>query len=127
MGRGRAVPDEVEAEMVYSFAPAASNVPTDGSFVGSWTGDGGSQRAALSGCRLRSSVSGFWKSLERYARRVAQELAERASERRMLNGVCAGTIPLDLLLSGKQMTRKAPDEAVKDRVDVQALAAAQKT
>jgi hypothetical protein len=45
-------------------------------------------------------------------------------ERRVLHGVGARTIPLDLLLSGKQMTREAPDEATKDRADVQALAAA---
>jgi hypothetical protein len=45
-------------------------------------------------------------------------------ERRVLRGVGARTIPLDLLLSGKQMTREAPDEATKDRADVQALAAA---
>jgi hypothetical protein len=45
-------------------------------------------------------------------------------ERRVLNGVGARTIPLDLLRSGKQMTREAPDEAAKDRADVQALAAA---
>ena len=48
-------------------------------------------------------------------------------ERRMLNGVGARTIPLDLLLSGKQMTREAPDEAAKDRADVQALSAARRT
>ena len=39
----------------------------------------------------------------------------------------ARTIPLDLLRSGKQMTRAAPDEAAKDRADVQALAAARRT
>jgi hypothetical protein len=44
-------------------------------------------------------------------------------ERRVLHGVDARTIPLDLLRSGKQMTREAPDEAAKDRADVQALAA----
>ena len=48
-------------------------------------------------------------------------------ERRLLNGVGARTIPLDLLLSGKQMTREAPDEAAKDRADVQALAAARRS
>lgn len=45
-------------------------------------------------------------------------------ECRVLNGVSARTIPLDLLRSGKQMTREAPDEAAKDRADVQALEAA---
>src|ERR671910_544885 len=44
-------------------------------------------------------------------------------ERRVLNGVGARAIPLDLLLSGKQMTREAPDEAAKDRADVHALQA----
>jgi hypothetical protein len=48
-------------------------------------------------------------------------------ERQVLNGVGARTIPLDLLRSGKQMTRDAPDEAAKDRADVQALAAARRT
>ena len=48
-------------------------------------------------------------------------------ERRVLNGVGARTIPLDLLRSGKQMTREAPDEAANDRADVQALAAARRT
>jgi hypothetical protein len=45
-------------------------------------------------------------------------------ERRVLNGVGARTISLELLRGGKQMTREAPDEAAKDRADVQALAAA---
>ncbi len=48
-------------------------------------------------------------------------------ERRTLHGVVARTIPLDLLLTGKQMTRDKPDEAAKDRADVQALAAARRT
>ena len=48
-------------------------------------------------------------------------------ERRVLHGVGARTIPLDLLRSGKQMTRHAPDEAAKDRADVQALGSAQRT
>jgi hypothetical protein len=47
-------------------------------------------------------------------------------ERGVLNGVGARTIPLELLRSGKQMTREAPDEAAKDRADVQALAAARR-
>jgi hypothetical protein len=47
-------------------------------------------------------------------------------ERRVLNGVGARTIPLDLLRGGKQMTRDAPDEAAKDRADVQALGAVRK-
>jgi Aminoglycoside-2''-adenylyltransferase len=42
-------------------------------------------------------------------------------ERRLLHSVGARTIPLELLRSGKQMTRDAPDEAAKDRADVQAL------
>jgi Aminoglycoside-2''-adenylyltransferase len=42
-------------------------------------------------------------------------------ERRVLHDVGARVIPLDLLRSGKQMTRDAPDEAAKDRADVQAL------
>jgi Aminoglycoside-2''-adenylyltransferase len=45
-------------------------------------------------------------------------------ERRVLHDVGARTIPLDLLLSGKRMTRDKPDEAAKDLADVQALAAA---
>jgi hypothetical protein len=47
-------------------------------------------------------------------------------ERRLLYGVGARTIPLELLRSGKLMTRDAPDEAAKDRADVQALAAARR-
>ncbi len=39
----------------------------------------------------------------------------------------ARRVALDLLRSGKQMTRDAPDEAAKDRADVQALAAARRT
>ena len=45
-------------------------------------------------------------------------------ERRVLHDVGARTIPLGVLLSGKQMTRDKPDEAAKDRADVQALAVA---
>jgi hypothetical protein len=48
-------------------------------------------------------------------------------ERRTLHGAGARVIPLDLLRSGKQMTRDEPDEAAKDRADVQALAATQRT
>ena len=48
-------------------------------------------------------------------------------ERRVLHDVGARTIPRDLLLSGMQMTRDKPDEAAKDRADVQALAAARRT
>ena len=48
-------------------------------------------------------------------------------ERRVLHGVEARTIPLDLLRRGKQMTRETPDEAAKDRSDVQALAEARGT
>jgi hypothetical protein len=44
-----------------------------------------------------------------------------------VHDVGARTIPLDLLLSGKQMTRDKADEAAKDRADVQALAAARRT
>ncbi len=42
--------------------------------------------------------------------------------RRVLRGVSACTIPLDLLRAGKQIEREAPEEGVKDRADSQALA-----
>jgi hypothetical protein len=45
------------------------------------------------------------------------------AERPALGDISARTIPLELLRAGKQMPREAPEQALKDRTDLEALAA----